>query len=174
MQLNTSGVTTIRVKDNDITIRFGLPACQAYASMLTSEDSEKYFSGVDILALGMAKLLLAAYENQCLVKDSEPVLTLGAFMEFVEDTLTDNPKEAERIVKVFTDSRYTKVMVDRAKETIEDNKKKQSIGSLLNLTHSANSDLPSSSTMLVPSENLNSGGKGMKDGKRKSEKRKKK
>lgn len=175
MEPNTTGVTQILVKGENITIRFGLPTCQAYSNMLLSEDSEKYFSGVDLLALGMAKLLFFAYENQCIVADQKPVLTLGAFMAFVEDVLTDNPKEAERIIKVFTDSRYTKVMVDKANEAIEEAKKKNQLtGNTLSLLHSMNSDLRENNTTLAPSGNLSSGNKatrGSKSSKKKPKKR---
>lgn len=152
-----------------------MPACQEYASMLLSDNNEKYFSGVDLLALGMAKLLLAAYENQCLIDDKVPVFTLGTFVEYVEETLVDAPNEAERIVKVFTDSRYTKVMVDKAQAATEEaEKKKQLIGNSLNPMHSTNSASHKNNSTHVPFGNLNSGNRVMKGNKSKKEKRKKK
>ena len=174
MVTNTTGVTTILVRSQIVTIRFGLPACQAYSSMLLSEDNEKYFSGVDLLAQGMAKLLLAAYENQCLIDDKTPELTFGAFMEFVEDVLTDNPKEAERIIKVFTDSRYTQVMVNKANEAIEEAKKKGLIGNTLNLLHFMNLDYREKNTTPVRSESSSSGKKVTKENNSKNANTKKK
>src|SRR5688572_15572024 len=135
MVTNTSGLTTITVKNQVVKLKFGLPACQAFSEMCLAEDSEKYISGSKLLSLGMATLLLAAYENQCIIDDVTPSLKRGAFVEFVEDMLIDNPEEATRIMQVFSDSRYTTKLLSQVEEVIEENKKKPSIGSISNHSH---------------------------------------
>lgn len=161
------------MREEKIKIRFGLPACQAYSNMLLADDNEKYFSGVDLLALGMAKLLLAAYENQCVIDDKQPTLTLGVFMEYIEDVLTDDPKEAERIIKVFTDSRYTQVMVEKYNNYVEEaEKKSQSIGSSSSRSRSVNLASLRNSTMNAHSGSSILGNKGTKGNNSKSKKKK--
>src|ERR1043165_1251588 len=104
---NTSGLTTITVRNEVVKLKFGLPACREFSEMCLAEDSEKYIIGTKLQALGLAKLFHAGYENACLIDDITPTLKLGAFVEYIEDLIVDNPSEAERVAKVFADSRYT-------------------------------------------------------------------
>jgi len=172
MVTNTSGLTTITVRNEIIEIKFGLPACQAFSAMCIADDSEKYIIGTKLQALGLAKLLLAGYENNCLVRDITPKYTLGTFMEFIEDTLIDNPAEAARIVQVFADSRYTQKLLeeaDKINQAVEEAKKKLT-GNLSNLSPSTSLVSRKDNTMNVPSGSLSSVKKGtnaMKPKKRK-------
>lgn len=82
--------------------------------------------------MGIAKLFYAAYENACVIDDNPVVFTFGNFVEWVEDMVLDDPKELERVVEVFSNSKYTTKLAERAADVdqvIDDVKKKLSIGS---------------------------------------------
>jgi hypothetical protein len=110
--------------------------------MCLADDSEKYINDTKLTALGIAKLFLAAYENACVIEDRNPELTFGNFVEWVEDMIIDDPKELERVVEVFANSKYTAKLAERASadQMIEDVKKKLSlIGSTSKVSPSSSS-----------------------------------
>lgn len=152
MVTNTTGLTNILIKGQETKLKFGLPACQAFYLMCLSEDSEKYINDTRLTAMGIAKLFLAAYENACIIEDKNVELTYGNFVEWVEDMIIDDPKELERVVEVFANSKYTTKLAERAnvEQVIEDVKKKLSIGSLSNPLPSSSSASRKKSTTGVP------------------------
>lgn len=149
MVINTTGLTHILIREQEVKLKFGLPACQAFYTMCLSDDSEKYINETRLTSLGIAKLFLAAYENACIIEDRTPDLTFGNFVEWIEDMIIDDPKELERVVEVFANSKYTTKLAERTttEQVIDDVKKKLSlIGSTSSLSPSSSSDLPKSST----------------------------
>lgn len=147
MVTNTTGLTHILIKDREIKLKFGLPACQAFYLMCLQDDSEKYINETRLTAMGIAKLFLAAYENACIIEDKNVELTYGNFVEWVEDMIIDDPKELERVVEVFANSKYTTKLAERASsdQMIEDVKKKLlSTGSTSNLLPSSSLGSPKS------------------------------
>lgn len=142
MVTNTTGLTHIQINNEQIKLKFGLPACQAFYLMCLAEDSEKYINVTKLTALGISKLFFAAYENACIIDDKDATLTYGNFVEWVEDMILDNPVELERVVSVFSNSKYTTKIAERAasvEDVIDDVKKKSSIGNSSNLSPSLNS-----------------------------------
>lgn len=161
--MNTTGLTTILIEEKEIKLRFGLPACQAFYLMCLDEESEKYVNGMKLTGLGIAKLLYAAHENATLIEDRKPEVTPGGMLEYVELTILESPKELERVIQVFSDSKYTNKLAERAteiNEVIEAEKKKPSTGTILNRFASSNSGLLKSNSMGAPSESSNSEKKG--------------
>lgn len=163
MVTNTTGLTHILIKDQETKLKFGLPACQAFYLMCLSEDSDKYINETKLTALGIAKLFLAAYENACVIEDRNPILTYGNFVEWVEDMIIDNPKELERVVEVFANSKYTTKIAERAatEQVIDEVKKKLSLtGSTSNLSSSMNSASLKSNILNAHTESSNLGKRG--------------
>jgi hypothetical protein len=146
--MNTTGLTHIQIREQEIKLKFGLPACQAFYLMCLDEHSEKYINETRLTVMGIAKLFFAAYENACVIDDKDTQLTFGNFVEWVEDMVLDNPEELARVVEVFSYSKYTTKLAEAANvdQVIEDVKKKLSIGSSSSPLPSMSLDSPKSST----------------------------
>lgn len=163
MVTNTTGLTHIKIKDQETKLKFGLPACQAFYLMCLADDSEKYINDTRLTAMGIAKLFFAAYENACVIDDKDTELTYGNFVEWVEDMILDDPKELERVVGVFSNSKYTTKLAERAAsvdQVIDDVKKKLSIGNTSSLSPSSNSGSRKSSITNAPTASSSSGKRG--------------
>jgi hypothetical protein len=160
--MNTTGLTYIQIKGQQAKLKFGLPACQAFYMMVLADDSEKYINGTKLTAIGIAKLLFAAYENAALIDDRTPELTFGNFIEWVEDMIIDNPAEPARVVDVFSQSKYAVKLSERATEVIEaaEESKKKRIGSISKVSRSTSSALRKNNTSNALSGSLSLGKKG--------------
>lgn len=156
--MNTTGLTYIHIKEQELKLKFGLPACEAFYLMCLADDSEKYINETRLTSMGIAKLIYAGYENACVIEDKSMSVTFGNFVEWVEDMVLDNPLELERVVEVFANSKYTTKLAERAnaENMIDEVKKKLSIGSSSSPSPSLSSGSPKNSTTNAPTANLSS------------------
>lgn len=143
--------------------------------MCLADDSDKYINGTKLTAMGISKLIFAAYENACIIDDAVPTLTFGNYVEWVEDMIIENPAELERVVTVFSDSKYTAKLAERTGEVdklIDDVKKKLS-GTTSKVSPSSSSASRKKSTTSVRTGSTFSARKGTNVQKKKEQRPKK-
>jgi hypothetical protein len=106
-------------------------------------------TGETINEIGVAHLIYAGYQNNCIVKGIEPELKFHFFMEWVEEALVDPEvkKTLDAVSQCYADSRFTKKCIEEINERTEDLKKKieELTGTSSNLSVIPNSEEPTSS-----------------------------
>ena len=109
------------VAGKPVGIKFGMPACRRILSNL---DAHEVIKDGLYMPLGIARIFLAGYENDCQVKERVATLTLEDFNDQVEEALIMRDDEGrgsgwdavEGVLKCFNDSMIVKSMLDKAKK----------------------------------------------------------
>lgn len=118
-----TGLTSIEVNGKTIGLKFGMQAARIMVGHMALDYDrleKKYYNERDI-----ANLLYAGYINHCTIREEEPKMKLGDWIEFVEDNLEEMGSEFERVAKVFEESKSTKRTLESMKVPGEDVKKKK-------------------------------------------------
>lgn len=143
-----NGYCAIEINGKSIGLKYGMVANRLFFEEMSKNPS--MMTGETINEIGVAHLIYAGYQNNCIVKGIEPELKFHFFMEWVEEALVD-PKikqTLETVSKCYADSRFTKKCVEEVNERVEDLKKKiqELTGTTSNPTATENLDAPMSST----------------------------
>lgn len=122
--MNGSGLISITVESEKIDLRFGIVATRMFLEKMV--DDPTIISGETINEIGAAHLIYCGYVNNCMVMDRTPDKTLGFFIAFVEQAFIDDSVKNQiiAVAKAYAESKYSKKVIDTAKENIEDSKKK--------------------------------------------------
>lgn len=121
-----TGLTSIQVNGKAVGLKFGMQAARIIVGHLVLDFErleKKYYNERDI-----ANLLYAGYLNHCTISDVEPTMTLGKWIDFVEDNLDEMKPEFERIARVFEESKSSRRTLDALKVEEEVKKKKLPTG----------------------------------------------
>ncbi len=115
-----SNYATIKINGADVKLRFGLP-CLKYiwdSKILLGEIGKTYQD------IAIAHILFGGYANDCILKCADPVLTIDDFMDYVEDTLTQNPAELNGVMEIFNNSKTVKENARKGQEMKDKEEKK--------------------------------------------------
>lgn len=112
-----NGNATIKFNGQEVNLKFGFPQAKEFA-MAISENVTAYFEGENITNIGIAKLIQTAYKNSCLLKEVKPSITLEQISDWLEENQDseDFQKEIADVVRVWTESRYTKMWAEEVKK----------------------------------------------------------
>jgi hypothetical protein len=118
-----NGYTQINVNGEPVGIKFGFPAIKEFA-IATEKKREVFYDGDSLSFLGIAKLIQCGYNNNCEIKEVEPVLTLEDFNNWTEEAMNSEERKGELavVLNAFAESQYVKLLTDLPKE--EEAKKK--------------------------------------------------
>ena len=138
-----NGVTTIKIGDEPISLRFAYPCFKAFTEAMAKdkESGKNLFwtsegEGASLTDYAYAKLFQFAYENACLIKEIEPLLKFEPFYDWVDQH--NGSEELVRVIKVWTESTITKKVIEQVDA---DNKKKEQIAGATESTLSKSSEL---------------------------------
>lgn len=138
--------TTFLIQNEEVGIKFGLPAVKMASS---SSIDEKSNETLDFSAY----VIYAGYVNNCIRKEEKPKFTYEDFLDQCEEYYTNG--EQNRIadaILVFNECSILQNLAKKGREKqeqVEDEKKSQT-GTSLTLSPSESSDSPSSNTTSAP------------------------
>lgn len=122
--LNMNGKTTIQVDGAEIGLRFSYPAIKFFSEHAQKDGNTNYFlpgdSG-DFTVEGFARLLQAGNYNDCLVKETTPVIGYERWCDLVDElgNTEDGQKELGRIVVVYASASVVKKQIEEKKRMEE-------------------------------------------------------
>lgn len=128
-----NGYISININGQPTGIKFNYKAIGDFFT-IASEKKDSYYIGEDRLSyLGMAKLIQLAYNENCVIKEQEPSLSLENFFDFVENAYLENVEadkvEIKKALDAFNESKYVKILTEDLVDNTEA-KKKTSQGKL--------------------------------------------
>jgi len=127
----TNGYTTIQLDGETVGLKFAYPAIREFmeACLLRANIYFVQEEGGGFTAEGLAKLIQCSYNNNCLIKEVEPVLKYEAFYNYVEQA-QETPEgiaELTRVTEVYGASTVMKKLIASNKEAADLEKKSMSL-----------------------------------------------
>jgi len=137
-----NGYCSVTINGKDVGLKFGMPANRMFFEKMALKP--EILSGDTVNEVGICHLIYAGYVNNCLVKDIEPELTFGFFMEWVEEALVDEGVKGklQEVSNCYSESKFTQKCIEEINNKTEDLKKKitEMIGTTLNPSVTENLD----------------------------------
>lgn len=120
-----NGYTSIEIAGNKVGLKFAFPAIKWFGESVADDKDGVYFMEGSLTDYGIAKLMQCAYRNNCLLKEEEPTLKLGAFADWIETALESEEGKAllVGVMTVYSESSVSKKLV----ESQADEKKSQQL-----------------------------------------------
>lgn len=124
--MNDSGYIEFSLNGEGIGLRFGIHAVRLFLDKMGGD--EQLISSNTVNELGIATLIYCGYINECIVKDIPQAYKLGYFVQAVEDSVIhpEGRKVLEDIANAYMNSKYTKRVIESAKDASDELKKKKS------------------------------------------------
>lgn len=115
-----NGATTIQINGQTVGLKFAYPAIKWFTE--ESIKSDLFFVPGEtggFTVEGLAKLIECSYKNNCLIKETEPVLKYEDFYNYVEGSqdTDDGQKELTRVTEVYAESSVMKKIMDIQKKS---------------------------------------------------------
>src|SRR6188472_4661141 len=117
-----NGYISIQVSGKPVGLKFAYPAVKWFLEAATTR-ADVFFvegdAGSMVTDYGMAKLIHCAYRNNCLIKETEPVLAFEDFINFVEEETekTDSTVLADIYTCYAESSISKKIVADTEKKS---------------------------------------------------------
>lgn len=120
--MNTSGLCSIHMNGEDVTLLFAMPACEYFQAKIVEGSIMVDDDGNTVGNSSLAFLLNAGYWNNCIANGRAPKLKIIDFLQWVEEYEDDETaqKQLLAVAEAFRDSQS----VERFKKKAEDLKKK--------------------------------------------------
>lgn len=148
--MNTSGLCSILMNGEDVTLLFAMPACEYFQTKITEGSILVDDEGNTIGNSSLAFLLHAGYWNNCIANGRAPKLKIGDFLEWVEVSIDDEQVQNQvlAVAEAFRDSQSLERFKKKTEKQVEELKKKvtELTGTKLNHTAMESSDLVQSNT----------------------------
>jgi len=148
--MNTSGLCSILMNGEDVTLLFAMPACEYFQNKIAEGSIMVDDEGNTVGNSSLAFLLHAGYWNNCIANGKPPKLKIGDFLEWIEENVDDEQvqKQLMKVAETFRDSQSVERFKKRTEKQIEELKKKvtELTGTLSNLSATENSGLVPTST----------------------------
>lgn len=148
--MNTSGLCSIRMNGEDVTLLFAMPACEYFQKKITDGSVMVDDEGNTIGDTSLAFLLHAGYWNNCIANGKAPKLKIGAFLQWMEENAEDESVQSQllSVAEAFRDSQSVERFKKKAEKQTEELKKKiaELNGQISNLSAMGNSDSAPTST----------------------------
>lgn len=147
--MNTSGLCSILMNGEDVTLLFAMPACEYFQKKITEGSIMVDDEGNTVGDSSLAFLLYAGYWNNCIANGKAPKLKIADFLEWIEVSVDDEQVQQQLLTmaETFRDSQSVERYKKRTEKQTEELKKKIATltGELSNPTATVNSDsLPTS------------------------------
>lgn len=117
----TNGYCKIIIESKEVGLKFAWPGVTEFF-VEASKRKDIYYTGDDdqMTDYGLGRLLFCAYKNNCLLKDVDPVLEFGDFVDWVEEkTATEGDTSVTDVWKCFAESTVVKKIKDNQKKNQE-------------------------------------------------------
>lgn len=138
--INDSGICSIQIGEEDIALRFGMPANRMIGKeMLVKPDM---FQGNNIDERAITILIYAGYVNDCMSNNREPLKPFSFFYNHVEECIGDEEltETLQRVANCYSASRFTDKYIDSVKKNTIEYLKKNPTGTSSNPTATENSN----------------------------------
>lgn len=114
-----NGYIQIELAGCPVGLKFAYPAIKWFMEA-TAKNRDVYFvetdKGETMTDYGMAKLAHSAYRNNCLLKDTDPVLTFEQFTEWVTEQIEASGEILAQVLTTYAESAISKKVVTYAEE----------------------------------------------------------
>lgn len=122
--INDSGIYSIKIKDQVISLRFAMPANKIIFEKLLEYPEMLNADKID--ERGITWLILAGYQNACKAKDEQPIHGYEFFYDFVEGCMVDEggAEVLQDIAVCYSNSRFTIKAIENINAATEELKKK--------------------------------------------------
>lgn len=107
-----NGYIKVTVSGQEIGLKFGYPAIRMFFEAAETHKQD-YFIGDNITDIGFAKLCHCAYKNNCLIKETEPALTLEDFVNWAE---SEDKEILANVMVVYSESTIGKKVTEEAEK----------------------------------------------------------
>lgn len=142
--MNTSGICSIHMNGEDVTLLFAMPACEYFQAKITEGSIIVDDDGNTVGNTSLAFLIHAGYWNNCIANGKAPKLKIGDFLQWLEENVDEEPvqKQLLTVAEAFRDSQSVERFKNRAEKQTEELKKKiaELNGMKSNLSAMASSD----------------------------------
>jgi len=142
--MNTSGLCSILMNGEDVTLLFAMPACEYFQTKIIEGSILVDDDGSTIGNSSLAFLLHAGYWNNCIANGRAPKLKIGDFLEWIEVNIDDEVVQTQllSVAEAFRESQSLERIKKRTEKQVEELKKKvtELSGTLSNLSAMENSD----------------------------------
>jgi hypothetical protein len=115
--------TTITINDQKVGLKFGMASFRYLQDKLVEGKS---YVGEDINEIGLGHILYSGYFNNCLIKDVEPTITFGEFVDWIESNLVNEEvmMQIKSVIEIWTNNQF----IQTALQVADQPKKKSSRG----------------------------------------------
>ncbi len=113
-----NGLTSITIQGREIGLKFGMQAARLFLQHMSNDFDRlehHFYNEKDI-----ANLLYAGYVNYCSINDEVPSMTLGRFIDMVEDNLEECSSDFERVARVWEESKHTRRLMEGISKAAEE------------------------------------------------------
>ena len=148
--MNNSGLCSILMNGDDVTLLFAMPACEYFQKKITDGSIMVDDEGNTIGDSSLAFLIYAGYWNGCIANGKAPKLKIGDFLQWIEVSVDDEAVQTQllTVAETFRDSQSVDRYKKRTEKQTEELKKKIATltGELSNPSVMENSGLAQTST----------------------------
>lgn len=114
-----NGYIQIELAGGPVGLKFAYPAIKWFMEA-TAKNRDVYFVETEksetMTDYGMAKLVHCAYRNNCLLKDTDPVITFEQFTEWVTEQIEAGGEILAQVLTTYAESAISKKVVTYAEE----------------------------------------------------------
>lgn len=124
--MNTSGLCSILMNGEDVTLLFAMPACEYFQTKIAEGSIMVDDDGNTIGNSSIAFLVHAGYWNNCIANGKSPKLKINDFLEWIETNVDEEPVQQQllTVAETFKDSQSVERFKKRAEKQVEELKKK--------------------------------------------------
>lgn len=124
--MNTSGLCSIQMNGEDVTLLFAMPACEYFQTKIAEGSILVDDDGNTIGNSSLAFLLNAGYWNNCIANGRAPKLKISDFLAWIEENEDDETIQKQLLIvaEAFRDSQSVERFKKKAEKKTEDLKKK--------------------------------------------------
>lgn len=124
--MNTSGICSILMNGEDVTLLFAMPACEYFQTKIAEGSIMVDDDGNTIGNSSIAFLLHAGYWNNCIANGRAPKLKISDFLQWIDDHVDDEQAQQQllTVAETFRDSQSVERFKKRTEKKTEELKKK--------------------------------------------------
>lgn len=151
-----NGHATITIGSKPVGLFFGYSGHKSFITGLAKFNKQFFDDETGLTQLGLASILLSAYENNCFNERITPVLTIDDFLQYTDEyeEVPDGAKEFENALKEWSASQPVQKMIEKSGSSAEKKSSQETI-SELDTTSTKSSGSVSESSLSSPGSSEN-------------------
>lgn len=124
--MNTSGICSILMNGEDVTLLFAMPACEYFQTKIAEGSIMVDDEGNTMGNSSIAFLLHAGYWNNCIANGRAPKIKISDFLQWIDDHVDDEQAQQQllTVAETFRDSQSVERFKKRTEKKTEELKKK--------------------------------------------------